>query len=103
MKNDEKRFLIDIYNKRNDTYLGTWRTNDPNSINYITPRDIINSPNFYMHYKRAWYILDKWSGKGWYEYGVALDLGWLTPEGIQVAEELIEGNNTPGSEKSISF
>jgi hypothetical protein len=41
-----------------------------------------------MHYKRAWYLLEKWSNKGWYEYGVTLDLGWLTPLGKEVAEGL---------------
>ncbi len=34
----------------------------------------INSP------KQAWATLTKWSAKGWYDYGVALDLGWIWPE-----------------------
>jgi hypothetical protein len=33
---------------------------------------------------RARYLLDKWTAKGWYEYGVSLDLGWLTPSGRSV-------------------
>lgn len=31
--------------------------------------------------KRAWYYCDKWSDKGWYEWGVVCDLGWLTQKG----------------------
>jgi hypothetical protein len=34
----------------------------------------INSP------KQAWATLTKWSAKGWYDYGVNLDLGWIWPE-----------------------
>lgn len=40
-----------------------------------TPREIINLLS--MNHKRAWYILEKWSIEGKYEYGVSLDLGWL--------------------------
>ena len=28
--------------------------------------------------KQAWATLEKWTRKGLYDYGVALDLGWLT-------------------------
>lgn len=73
MKDDEKRFLCDIYKAEQD----------------LMPRDIINKPDFYLHYKRAWYLLEKWSNKGWYEYGVTLDLGWLTLLGKEVAEGLL--------------
>ncbi len=34
--------------------------------------------------KRCLFLLGKWSGKGWYDYGVCLDLGWLTPAGMAV-------------------
>ena len=27
--------------------------------------------------KRAWYLLGKWTRKGWYDYGVSLGAGWL--------------------------
>ena len=30
-----------------------------------------------MHYKRCWYLLDKWANLGFYEYGVTADLGWF--------------------------
>jgi hypothetical protein len=52
------------------------------------PRDIITAPGALMHHKRAWRILEKWSRRGWYEYGVSLDLGWLTPAGRAEAEKL---------------
>lgn len=29
---------------------------------------------------RAAAILEKWAGKGWYEYGVNVLAGWLTPD-----------------------
>jgi hypothetical protein len=39
--------------------------------------------------KRAYYLLEKWSEKDWYDYGVALDLGWLTDKGKETASCLI--------------
>lgn len=54
-----------------------------------SPRDIINEPNFSIPHKRAWYFLEKWTDKGWYEYGVTLDLGWVTEKGMET--------NTPSS------
>lgn len=33
--------------------------------------------------KRVRYILNKWADKNWYDYGIDLDLGWMTPEGIE--------------------
>ena len=41
------------------------------------PREIINILREFMNYKRCWYLLKKWSGLGFYNYGVCLDLGWL--------------------------
>lgn len=71
MKRDEQLFLQRIYEIRTPEY---------------TVRDIINEPDFPIHYKRAWYILNKWIRNGWYDCGVTLDLGWLTMEGKRVAE-----------------
>lgn len=71
MKEDEIRFLLDLYNKN------------------ISPRELINQPDFYIHHKRAWYLLEKWSNKGLYDYGVTIDLGWLTTKGKKVAKELL--------------
>lgn len=55
------------------------------------PRDIINEPGFPINYKRAWFLLGKWTRKGWYDYGVTLDLGWMTEKGMAKARE-IAGN-----------
>lgn len=30
--------------------------------------------------KRAYYLLDKWTNNGWWDYGVSLRSGWFTPE-----------------------
>lgn len=47
-------------------------------------RDLIASlPD--LNTKRAHYLLRKWTKKGWYDYGVSLDLGWLTAKGEEVA------------------
>lgn len=54
----------------------------------LWPRDIINSKGFSVNYKRAWYLLEKWSNKGLYDYGVSLDLGWITDKGIKYYETL---------------
>lgn len=40
--------------------------------------------------KRKWSILKKWDMKGWYEYGVALDLGWLTDLGKSEFSKKVE-------------
>lgn len=40
-----------------------------------TPRNVINE--FPINHKRAWYLLDKWSKNGDYDWGVNLDLGWI--------------------------
>ncbi len=70
MKDDERVFLEEI----------SYRCYDQ-----TTPRDLINEKGFPMHYKRAWYLLEKWSEKGWYDYGVSADLGWLTDKGKEEA------------------
>lgn len=45
-----------------------------------TIRDVINifGDLGYSH-KQLWRYLEKWCGKGFYDYGVTLDLGWLSP------------------------
>lgn len=30
--------------------------------------------------KQGWRTLEKWTDKGWYEYGVSVAAGWLTTE-----------------------
>ncbi|KAF6564513.1 hypothetical protein G9G63_10240 [Paenibacillus sp. EKM202P] len=85
MKEDEKRFLLDVYNR-----CANYAIHNPcTQGRRTTPRVLINEPDFYMHHKRAWYLLEKWSGKNWYEWGVTMDLGWLTLEGEKAAKELL--------------
>lgn len=43
----------------------------------ITVRDVINIIDEFINHKRCWYLLRKWSGLGFYNYGVTLDLGWI--------------------------
>lgn len=76
MKLDERDFLIKLY------------------IRGKKPREVINEEDFRLHHKRAWHLLSKWTDKGWYEYGVSLDLGWLTPEGkAEAQKQILEENN----------
>lgn len=75
MKEDEKLFLMDVL-------IRCWAG--------FRPRQLINEPGFYMNHKRAWYLLEKWGRKDWYEWGVTMDLGWLTDEGIAKAKEMVE-------------
>ena len=47
------------------------------------PRDVIASmvtAGSIQHPKQAWRTLEKWIRRGEYEYGVCLDLGWLTTD-----------------------
>ncbi len=55
-----------------------------------SPREIINSEGFPIHHKRAWFILRKICRRGWYDYGVTLDLGCLTEKGVQEIDVIIE-------------
>lgn len=38
---------------------------------------------------RVLYILEKWSGKGWWEYGVSLRCGWMTQDGKAAARSIV--------------
>lgn len=51
-------------------------------------RDIIARHG--INHKRAAYLLLKWTGRNWYDYGVCLDLGWLTDAGFTHAERAAE-------------
>jgi hypothetical protein len=41
-------------------------------IGDLLTRGAIASP------KQGWRTLEKWCDKGWYDFGVSLDLGWMT-------------------------
>ena len=51
-----------------------------------TVRDIICELASELEFvpKQAWRTLEKWCDKGWYDYGVSIDLGWLTDKGKEV-------------------
>jgi hypothetical protein len=53
---------------------------------YPRIRDIAR--NLEMPPKRLYYLVCKWSSKGYYEWGVVHDLGWLTDKGKAWATEL---------------
>ncbi|MCM1215929.1 MAG: hypothetical protein NC548_15590 [Lachnospiraceae bacterium] len=59
----------------------------------LSIRDIGNAfYNLGFSYKQLMYYVTKWSDKGFYNYGVALDLGWfefdkLTGEYLKLYEE----------------
>jgi hypothetical protein len=57
---------------------------DATGVGELRPRDII--PASGIHHKRCWFLLSKWTRKGLYDYGVCLDLGWLTDAGETEAE-----------------
>jgi len=61
----------------------------PNNGPSETPRDLINEVGFPLNHKRAWFLLQKWCDKGWYDYGVTLDLGWITEKGQREISEII--------------
>lgn len=87
MKEDEKKFFKEFcerYEKSTHKEIVFGMLVDAHD----TPRQMINEEGFPMHRKRAWYLLDKWASKGWYDYGVTLDLGWPTPIGIEISKTL---------------
>lgn len=45
----------------------------------LFPRDVIQdmlAAGKIQNAKQAWRTLEKWGSRGWYDYGVCLDLGW---------------------------
>lgn len=52
-----------------------------------SPRVIIADPACPVVERRATRILEKWARKGWYDYGVSLDTGWVTAQGMAVRFE----------------
>ena len=70
MKEDEIKFFRTMIKYGQQTTEG-------GQIIGIMPRELINFLSEYIHHKRCWYLLKKWSGLGFYNWGVTLDLGWL--------------------------
>lgn len=52
----------------------------------VSPRSLIADAGIPPN--RGRYILEKWGRKGWYEYGVTVDMGWLTPKGVGAFADL---------------
>ena len=67
MKDDEIRFFRTCWQYRHQG---------------ISIRDIICLVHEFIHYKRCYYLLDKWARLDFYDYGVALDLGWFEPDAL---------------------
>lgn len=40
--------------------------------------------------KQNMHYLEKWTSKGWWEYGVSLRTGWFTPEGIEYFKSILK-------------
>lgn len=74
MKEDEKAFF--------KTCLKYITINDvpKHDKREVTPRTIIQMLSEFINYKRCWYLLEKWGNKGFYNYGVTMDLGWFEAE-----------------------
>jgi len=42
-----------------------------------------------MHWKRCYYLLEKWNRRGWFSSGVSARTGWLEDEGKHVAHQTL--------------
>lgn len=56
--------------------------------NVASVRDIIAHSG--INHKRAYYLLEKWSNKEYCDYGVKIDLGWLTEKGKKKFKNYLE-------------
>lgn len=72
MKEDERKFFITCLN-----CINIQRTK---RVSTFFPRDLIKILSEFINYQRCWYFLEKWTNKGFYEYGTTMDLGWFEPE-----------------------
>lgn len=49
--------------------------------------------------KQEYRYLSKWTGKGWWEFGVSLRSGWLTPEGKEALEKRFREQSEKDTDK----
>lgn len=89
MKPDEQAFLIAVANEPEVEQLSSLLLGF--GVHVIktyshSPRDI--GARLGIHRKRVEYLCQKWTDRRWYEYGVSVDLGWLTEEGRVKAKQL---------------
>lgn len=75
MKDDEIKFFILCISYANAIVKGQ-------TIERMTPRELINIIDMWIPHKRCWYYLEKWDRLGFYDYGVTLDLGWIYTDKI---------------------
>lgn len=62
-------------------------------LHHTRVRDICKQQG---NYKQNLYYLEKWTRKGWYSYGVTLDLGWLTEEGVRYLDSMFSPSRKEG-------
>ena len=76
-----------------------------NKLESESVRDIINQLQPEIPRKRMWWYLTKWNSKGYYNYGVNLELGWLEEKGIRTFRSWIEcfNNATDSQLRSLGF
>lgn len=84
MKPDERAFLAAMQSRGN--YGGSGGTRHG-----VHARDLISELG--IPWKRGAYLCQKWTDKGWYDYGVAVDLGWLTDKGMTAGLPAAEDGN----------
>lgn len=65
MNHEAEKYLWDNINKD-----GHGKPFPREVINEMVRNGMIKSP------KQAWRTLEKWSDKGWYDWGSTMDLGW---------------------------
>jgi len=79
MKPDERKLAVLLLNRGKV---------QPDTIDGESTRTLVRESG--LNYKRACYLLSKWTGKGWYEYGTSLELGWVTEDGAREFAKLTE-------------
>lgn len=77
MKPEDTFKIAGRYDVRSDELLLLWALQTSHDSAYV--RNVVNSIG--MPEKRAAWILSKWTSRGWYDYGVNILAGWLTPDG----------------------
>lgn len=91
MKDDEKLFFI-LCVKYSCRQVGKVRVREIIGILHAC---------HFIHYKRCWYLLQKWSGLGFYEWGVTMDLGWFDLNNLpERYAALLEEDANNGAEKT---
>lgn len=77
MKDDERAALLALFRSHDRRPYSDRRLLADETVNFVHP-------------KRLGYLLEKWTDKGWWDYGVSARTGWFTPEGVQVLAAMEE-------------